>query len=126
MFEGGYHGRTLSLGRPNDFVLPHQFALGIYNDIERTRAVLDSQVGVILIEPIQGASGLIPATREFLTFLQEEAARVGAVLLFDETVTARTNYGGLRKHHNIVPDMTTLGKFFGGAFAFVEYGGHLI
>lgn len=123
MFEGAYHGGTLSFGRPNALILPHQFVLGIYNDIEETRKVLDADIGVILIEPMQGAGGLIPVTKEFLVFLREEATRIGAVLVFDEVVTARTCYGGLQSYHNVIPDMTTLGKYFGGAFAFGAFGG---
>lgn len=104
-------------------MLPHQFVLAPYNDIDKTRQALDSEVGAIIVELMQGAGGMIPATREFLSFLREEATRIGAVLIFDEVVTARTNYSGLQGYHNIVPDMTTLGKFIGGGLAFGAYGG---
>ncbi|OQU96353.1 hypothetical protein CLAIMM_02448 [Cladophialophora immunda] len=123
VFQGGYHGGTLSFKTPNALILPHQFVMGVYNDVENTQSVLDADVGVILVEPMQGAGGLIPATRDFLAFLRHEATRIGAVLVFDEVITARTHYGGLQSYHGIIPDMTSIGKFFGGAFAFGAFGG---
>lgn len=103
--------------------LPHDFVLAPYNDIEGTRAKLDSDIGVILVEPMQAAGGMIPATREFLSFLRSEATRINAVLIFDEVVTARLHVNGLQSHHNIIPDMTSLGKYIGGGLAFGAYGG---
>lgn len=66
---------------------------------------------------------MVPATREFLAFLREETSKIGAVLIFDEIVTARTHYEGLQGYHNVVPDMTTIGKFYGGGMPFGAYGG---
>lgn len=123
VFDNAYHGTTLTFNYPNPLVLPHEFVFGTYNDIEATKKTLNSEVGVILIEPMQGAGGLIPASREFLVALREEATRLGAVLVFDEVITARTHYHGLQGYHNVIPDMTSLGKFFGGAFAFGAFGG---
>lgn len=85
--------------------------------------MINVDIGVILVEPVQGGSGMVPATKEFLSFLRETATKVGAVLLFDEVVTSRLSYGGMQSYHNIVPDMTTVGKFFGGGLAFGAYGG---
>lgn len=70
-----------------------------------------------------GAGGMVPGTREFLQLLREEATRVGAILIFDEVITSRLYYGGLQEVHGITPDMTTLGKHFGGGFSFGAFGG---
>lgn len=70
-----------------------------------------------------GAGGMVPGSSEFLQLLRDEATRVGAVLIFDEVVTSRLHYGGLQEVHGIVPDMTTLGKHFGGGFSFGAFGG---
>lgn len=97
-----------------------------YNDLAGTEAVIapvQNQVGAILVEPMLGAGGCIPAQPEFLAGLRELATRIGAVLIFDEVQTARLSTGGRQKLLGITPDMTTVGKFFGGGFAFGAFGG---
>ncbi|KAF6807941.1 aminotransferase class-iii [Colletotrichum sojae] len=123
VFENGYHGGTLSFTPGNPLILPHDFVYGIYNDIESTRPKITDDVGVIVVEPMQGAAGMFCGTPEFLRFLRDEATRVGAVLIFDEVITSRLKYGGLQEHLGIVPDMTTVGKHFGGGFSFGAFGG---
>lgn len=123
VFENGYHGGTLSFSRGNPMILPHQFIYSTYNDIERTSHKIDIEVGAILVEPMQGAGGMIPASKQFLQFLRSEADRIGAVLIFDEVITSRFFYGGLQEYYNITPDMTTIGKHFGGGFSFGAFGG---
>ncbi|OBT82047.1 hypothetical protein VE02_09502 [Pseudogymnoascus sp. 03VT05] len=123
VFENGYHGGTLSFSKANPMILPHDFVYGHFNNIERTLLKIDIEIGVILVEPLQGSAGLIPGNKEFLKFLREEATRIGAVLIFDEVVTSRLWYGGLQEFHNIMPDMTTVGKHFGGGFSFGAFGG---
>ena len=103
--------------------LPHSYAFGTYNDIQATRRVVTPDIGTIIVEPLQGAGGLIPATTGFLQYLRTTADEIGAVLIFDEVVTSRLHYGGLQGHHNIYPDMTTLGKYVGGGFPFGAFGG---
>ncbi|KAL4769300.1 pyridoxal phosphate-dependent transferase [Aspergillus nidulans var. acristatus] len=123
VFENAYHGNTLSFKTDSPLRLPHEFILAPYNDIEGTQQVLRPDTGVIIVEPMQAAGGMVPATREFLQFLRDSATAIGAVLIFDEVVTARTHCNGLQGYHNITPDMTTVGKFFGGGLAFGAYGG---
>lgn len=72
---------------------------------------------------MQGAGGMIPGTKAFLQFLRDEASRVGAVLIFDEVITSRLYHGGLQEYHAVIPDMTTIGKHFGGGFSFGAFGG---
>ncbi|KAK2034478.1 aminotransferase class-III [Colletotrichum zoysiae] len=123
VFENGYHGGTLSFSHGNPLILPHDFVYGRYNDIEFTRPKITDDVGVIIVEPMQGAAGMFAGSREFLNFLRDEATRVGAVLIFDEVITSRLKYGGLQEHFGITPDMTTIGKHFGGGFSFGAFGG---
>ncbi|KAJ6189016.1 hypothetical protein N7519_003924 [Penicillium mononematosum] len=123
VFENGYHGNTLSFKAPNALRLPHEFVLAPYDDIAGTRKILQPDVGVIIVEPMQGAGGMVPASYDFLLFLRKQATKYGAVLIFDEVVTARTHYHGLQGYHNIIPDMTTIGKFYGGGLPFGAYGG---
>ncbi|KAL4745061.1 hypothetical protein BDW72DRAFT_199004 [Aspergillus terricola var. indicus] len=124
VFANGYHGGTLSFpAKPSPMNLPHQFVVGTYDNIEDTRPLIDSRLAAILVEPMQGAGGMRPASREFLQFLREAADRVGAVLIFDEVVTSRLHYHGLQGAMNVRPDMTTLGKYLGGGFPFGAFGG---
>ncbi|GJC94255.1 aminotransferase class-III [Colletotrichum higginsianum] len=123
VFENGYHGGTLSFSHGNPLILPHEFVYGRYNDVESTRPKITQDVGVIIVEPMQGAAGMIAGDAGFLRFLRDEATRIGAVLIFDEVITSRLHYGGLQEHLGITPDMTTIGKHFGGGFSFGAFGG---
>ncbi|KAM0331388.1 hypothetical protein ACHAQA_003061 [Verticillium albo-atrum] len=123
VFEKGYHGGTLMFGGTNPLNLPHEWAFGIYNDLKSTRSRMTSDIGVILVEPMLGAGGMVPASADFLQLLRAEATRIGAILIFDEIITSRLFYGGLQEHLGITPDMTTIGKHFGGGFSFGAFGG---
>lgn len=109
--------------RPNPLNLPHEWVRGVFNDIEATRRQVTHDIGVILVEPMQGVGGMIPGRTEFLQFLRSEASRVGAILIFDEIITSRLFYGGFQEHVHVTPDMTTIGKHFGGGFSFGAFGG---
>ncbi|KAJ5594160.1 acetylornithine aminotransferase [Penicillium hispanicum] len=124
VFDNGYHGGTLSFGSPdNPMNLPHRFVLGKYNSVEETRPLIEDDIAAILIEPMQAAGGMRPATPEFLSFLRQAADRVDAILIFDEVVTSRLHYHGLQGAWGITPDMTTVGKYLGGGFPFGAFGG---
>jgi glutamate-1-semialdehyde 2,1-aminomutase len=127
VFEGGYHGGLLyfrSGGMPLN--APFDYLLAKYNDIESTRAMIDrfgSEIACVLIEPMQGGGGCIPASREFLEMLRESCNRIGAILIFDEVMTSRLSSSGAQGLFNIIPDMTTLGKYIGGGMSFGAFGG---
>lgn len=100
-----------------------------YNDIEKTRELLRSPVyqdriaGVIL-EPIAGNIGVVPAKKAFLEMLREETKKIGALLIFDEVITGfRVGLGGAQAHYGITPDLTCLGKIIGGGFPAAAFGG---
>ncbi|RAH42488.1 aminotransferase class-III [Aspergillus brunneoviolaceus CBS 621.78] len=123
-FENGYHGSVTSFFPSSDPLrLLHPFVLGRFNDHEFIRQVVDEDIGVIILEPLQGAGGCVLATKAFPTSIRNEATRIGAILIFDEMVTSRLYYGGLQEYFDILPDMTTVGKFCGGGFSFGCYGG---
>lgn len=94
-----------------------------YNNVEDTRRLLHDDIGAVIVEPLQSAGGVIPATVEFMHFLRDAATSVNAVLIFDEVVTSRLDYHGLQGYYGISPDMTTLGKWLGGGFSFGCFGG---
>src|SRR4029077_16431607 len=82
-----------------------------------------ANLAAILVEPMLGGSGCIPATREFLADLRARAGETGPILIFDEGMTSRLAPGGLQEAHGILPDMTTLGKYVGGGMSFGAFGG---
>jgi len=127
VFNGGYHGGVFYFrGKRSAVNAPFDFLLADYNDIEGTRTLVTphrADLAAILIEPMLGGSGCIPATREFLADLRALASETGAVLIFDEVMTSRLAPGGLQEVHDIRPDMTTLGKYVGGGMGFGAFGG---
>jgi glutamate-1-semialdehyde 2,1-aminomutase len=127
VFSGGYHGGVFYFrGKGSPINAPFDYLEGTYNDIEGVRALVEphkADLAAILIEPMLGGSGCIPATREFLADLRALASETGAILIFDEVMTSRLAPGGLQEVHDIKPDMTTLGKYVGGGMSFGAFGG---
>ena len=125
VFRGGYHGGVLSFGdRPSPVPVPYDFLLGDYDDVEGTRALLrQHEVAAVLVEPMLGSSGCIPASSAFLRMLREETTAQGALLVFDEVMTSRLGPSGLQGVEGITPDLTTLGKYLGGGSSFGAFGG---
>lgn len=127
VFENAYHGSVLSFGRPRSPTnLPYDFVLAPYNDSGRVRALvreIGGELAAILVEPMLGAGGCTPADPAFLRVLAEEARAAGALLIFDEIQTSRLSPGGRQQLLGIKPDLTTLGKYFGGGFSFGAFGG---
>lgn len=90
-----------------------------FNDVERTIAILDrhaEKIACVLIDPVPHRVGLIPATSEFIEAVYNWTRKNGALLVFDEVVTFRVNYGGAQEKYSVSPDITALGKIIGGGF----------
>ncbi len=141
-FIGHYHGHsdallvragsgTLQLnpeasskGVPNDFVR-HTLCLP-FNDLSTCRQVLQSRndLAAVILEPIAGNMGVVPADPDFMSMLREETARRGIVLIFDEVITGfRVGLKGAQGLYGITPDLTCLGKIIGGGFPAAAFGG---
>jgi glutamate-1-semialdehyde 2,1-aminomutase len=127
VFYGGYHGGVFYFrGKGSPINAPFDYLMGTYNDIEGVRELVAphrSDLAAILIEPMLGGSGCIPAEPTFLAELRALANETGAILIFDEVMTSRLGPGGLQQHWAIYPDMTTLGKYVGGGMSFGAFGG---
>lgn len=127
VMNGGYHGAVFTFaGGGSPINAPFQFVLGSYNDIAATKSVIathETEIAAIILEPMMGSTGCIPADRDFLQMLREEATRIGAWLIFDEVMTSRLSPGGLQAKHGIKPDLTSLGKYVGGGMSFGAFGG---
>lgn len=97
-----------------------------YNDPQAVREAVrrhGDELAAILVEPILGAGGVIPAEREFLAVLREETARAGIVLICDEVITLRHAVGGAQSAYGLAPDLTTMAKIIGGGFPSGAVGG---
>jgi glutamate-1-semialdehyde 2,1-aminomutase len=127
VFDGAYHGGVFYFrdgGSPIN--APFDYLIGRYNDIAAVREVAlphRNDLAAILVEPMIGSGGCIPAEREFLAGLHALASETGALLIFDEVMTSRLAPGGLQEAHGILPDLTTLGKYVGGGMSFGAFGG---
>ena len=126
VFDGGYHGGLMSFGGGGSPVnAPHDWLVLPYNDVAALEAAFEGGPGIaaLVVEPMLGAGGCIPATRAFLEAARRLTAEAGAVLIFDEVQTARMALGGMQDRLGITPDLTVIGKFFGGGLAFGAFGG---
>lgn len=125
--QGGYHGGTLYFSHGASPVnAPFDCVIGQYNDISSTLRLISehgSDLAAIILEPMLGGGGCIPAQPEFLAMLREESTRCGVVLIFDEVMTSRLHPGGLSAKRGIEPDLKTLGKYVGGGMSFGAFGG---
>ena len=146
--EGGYHGShdVVSVSvrvdpgkagerlRPDSLPATEGLAEGIldsvvvipFNETEAAKAILEQhkdELAAIIVEPMLGSVGMLPATHEFLAMLREFSNDNGVVLIFDEVISFRVAPGGSQEYYGITPDMTSLGKIVGGGFAVGAFGG---
>ncbi len=125
-FHGGYHGGAFSdPGSSSALNVPYLIAAP-YNDTAGTLEIIEREahdLAAIVIEPMMGGAGCIPARPDFLQALRDASRRHGIVLVFDEVMTSRLSPGGLQAKYGIVPDLTTMGKYIGGGLTFGAFGG---
>jgi glutamate-1-semialdehyde 2,1-aminomutase len=146
--EGGYHGtaddvmvsihpRVTDAGqRARPRATPHTQGLLAevmgnvhilpFNDVDAARALIESQgseLAAVLVEPLLGSAGMIPAESSYLQMLREVTQRLGILLIFDEVVSLRVAYGAAQEYFGVRPDLTCLGKMIGGGFPLGAFGG---
>jgi glutamate-1-semialdehyde 2,1-aminomutase len=141
-FDGCYHGHVDSLlikagsgvatfGLPDSPGVPKDLAkytytceynnkeqfLSIYNEIK-------DDLAAVIVEPIAGNMGFVPAQDDFLKTLREATSSNNSVLIFDEVMSGfRVSLGGAQEIYNIKPDLTALGKVIGGGLPVGAFGG---
>lgn len=127
VFDGGYHGGVFYFSHGGIPInLPMPWVIAPYNDLEGTKALIREHwknLAAIVIEPMMGGGGCLPADRSFLQALREICNEMDIILIFDEVMTSRLSSGGLQAELGITPDMTTLGKYLGGGLSFGAFGG---
>jgi glutamate-1-semialdehyde 2,1-aminomutase len=139
--EGAYHGtydyaevsQTANPSNWGDINSPNSVALANgtpqsvlndviifpYNDIQRTLSILNqhkNEIACVLIDPVPHRVGLLQGSNEFVEAIYKWTRENGALMVFDEVVTFRVNYGGAQQKYSVRPDITALGKIIGGGF----------
>ena len=146
--EGGYHGsyelaevslvpmpdKRGSLDAPASTAIDGSFPDSVladtvicpYNQPERARRLIDehaAELAAVIVEPVLGSMGMLPADVEFLQALRDATERHGIVLIFDEVITLRLSGGGAQRHYGVTPDLTAMGKIIGGGLPVGGVGG---
>ena len=139
-FTGCYHGHSDSLlveagsgaatfGNPSSPGVPADFTkhtlLAEYNNIKSVKKCFadSNNIACVIIEPIAGNMGLVPAGKEFLHELRELCDANGALLIFDEVMSGfRATLRGAESITGVTPDIVTLGKVIGGGMPVGAFG----
>ena len=141
-FEGCYHGHAdyflikagsgaLTLGVPNSPGVTEGNAkdtlVARYNDIDSVYELVENnkdEIAAIIIEPVGGNMGVVPAEKEFLQALRKLCDEENIVLIFDEVMSGfRVAKGGAQEVYGIYADLTTFGKIIGGGLPVGAFGG---
>ncbi|PLS05867.1 glutamate-1-semialdehyde 2,1-aminomutase [Neobacillus cucumis] len=141
-FAGCYHGHSdlvlvaagsgpSTLGTPDSAGVPKSIAEEVitvpFNDIEPFKQALEKwgdQVAAVLVEPIVGNFGIVEPKPGFLQQVNDLTHEAGALVIYDEVITAfRFMYGGAQDLLGVQPDLTALGKIIGGGLPIGAYGG---
>jgi len=123
---GSFHGRTLATlaatGQPAKhepfFPMPDGFRHVVFNDLDALAATVDPSVSAVLLEPVQGEGGVIPADPQYLRDVRALCDERGLLLIMDEVQTGMGRLGtwfGF-EHAGIVPDVVTMAKGIGNGF----------
>ena len=127
VFDGSYHGGVLYFKDNSSPVnAPYNIIKTRYNEVARTVELIKenaADLAAVLVEPMLGSGGCIPASIEFLKSIRNATHESGVCLIFDEVMTSRSSGGGLQELLQINPDITTLGKYLGGGASFGAFGG---
>ena len=97
-----------------------------FNEVEAAARLLEQQgkhLAAVIVEPVLGSAGMIPAEQGYLDMLREVTEQLGILLVFDEVVSFRIAYGGAQEYYGVSPDLTCLGKAVGGGFPLGVFGG---
>ena len=141
-FEGCYHGHAdallvkagsgvATLGIPGSAGVPEEFTMFTialpFNNlfaVEQAFQKFKHQIACVIVEPVVGNMGCVPAADDYLVGLRLITQREHSILIFDEVMTGfRLAFGGAQEIYNIKPDLTTMGKIIGGGLPVGAYGG---
>ncbi len=146
--EGGYHGSYEQaevslvptpagrgeLATPKSTAVDGSFPASVlgdtiicpYNEPAHARALIEAhghELAAVIVEPVLGSMGMVPASIEFLETLRAATAAKDILLIFDEVITLRLAAGGAQETLGIQPDLTCMGKIIGGGLPIGAVGG---
>ena len=141
-FEGCYHGHsdgllvksgsgTLTYNAPTSAGVPKEIIqntlVARYNDIENIKELISQNpdsIACIIIEPIAGNMGVVPAKKDFMQELRKITQENGILLIFDEVITGfRCRFGSVAADFEIKPDLYCFGKIIGGGLPVGAFAG---
>jgi glutamate-1-semialdehyde 2,1-aminomutase len=146
--EGGYHGTsdyacvsvhpdlnkagpaTSPMSVPESYGISQSVLKEVvvmpFNNVEAIERIVrkgKDHLACVIVEPMMGAAGIIPARKGFLSDLGRICQENGVLLILDEVQTFRHSRGGAQALHGVIPDLTILGKLIGGGFPVGAVGG---
>ena len=146
--EGAYHGNhdavqisvTPDVGLAGDAEAPtavlttsgmspkstDEIVIMPYNDLEAAERIIRAnadELAAVIVEPINGQCGMVPADTEFLEGLRRVTSELRILLIFDEVIAFRASRGGAQEHYGVMPDLTCFGKVIGGGLPVGAFGG---
>lgn len=143
-FAGCYHGHfdavlvqagsgPATLGTPDSAGIPKAVAEDVitvpFNNLDAFEEAINhfgDEIAAVLVEPIVGNFGIVEPHEGFLQAVNDIAHNAGALVIYDEVITAfRFTYGSAQQVYGVEPDMTAMGKIIGGGLPIGAYGGRL-
>ena len=146
--EGAYHGNhdavqisvTPAVGMAGDADAPDsvlmtrgmtprsadEIVIMPYNDLENAEHVIRKHaedLAAVIVEPINGQCGMVPADPKFLEGLRRITSELDILLIFDEVIAFRASRGGAQEYYGVTPDLTCFGKVIGGGLPVGAFGG---
>ena len=97
-----------------------------FNDIVTAEKIIRKhadELAAVIVEPVNGQCGMVPAKPEFLEGLRRLTDELGIVLIFDEVIAFRIAFGGAQDYYGVKPDLTCFGKVVGGGMPVGAFGG---
>ncbi|MDO5036979.1 MAG: glutamate-1-semialdehyde 2,1-aminomutase [Tissierellia bacterium] len=141
-FEGCYHGHsdgllvksgsgTLTFHAPTSAGVPQDIIKNTlvcrYNDIEDVKKTIQAfpdEIACVIMEPIAGNMGVVPADKDFVQALRQLTKEKGILLIFDEVITGfRARFGSVDKDYGIKADLYCFGKIIGGGLPVGAFAG---
>lgn len=141
-FAGCYHGHfdgflvsagsgVMTQGIPGSPGVPQESIrntiIARYNDIDNVESIFENhgeEIAAVIIEPVAGNMGVVPAEKEFLLGIERLCEKYGSIFIIDEVMTGfRVAYKGAQSIYGVKPHITTLAKIMGGGLPCGAYGG---
>ena len=127
IFDGAYHGSIVYFAHgASPLNMQFDWISSTFNDLERVRtdiAANADRLAAVIVEPMQGGAGALPADPAFLQGLRAACDANKVLLVIDEVMTSRLDSGGLQSIMGVKPDLMTLGKYIGGGLTIGAFGG---